>query len=422
MSRAFRSLAGYNYRTWACGALVSNIGTWMQRVAQDWVVLTQLTRHNATAVGVVMALQFGPQVLLLPWTGFAADHWDRRKLLFATQGAMAALALAQGLLLLGGRLQLWHVYGFALLFGIAAAFDAPVRLAFVTELVGEADLANAVGLNSTSFNSARMIGPALAGLLIAAAGAGWVFLFNAASFLAVLGSLSLLRVAELHRSPPSGRSRGGLLEGFRYVWRRPDLRALLLMFFLIGTFGLNFPIFIATMAVSVFHKGPGQYGLLTSVMAIGSIAGALLAAARTRPRLANLLGGAALFGAGVALAAGMPSYALFALALVPVGVAAQTFTTTANSLVQLSTEPAMRGRVLAIMLATALGGTTFGGPMVGWVADRLGPRWALAVGASSGFAAALVGLHHLARHRHLRLYFQAGRLRCSCDPAAAEAA
>ena len=411
----FRSLQSFNYRIWAGGAIVSNVGTWMQRTAQDWLVLTQLTHQNATAVGVVMALQFGPQLLLLPLTGYAADHLDRRKLLLATQSAMGALALGLGLLTVTGVVRLWHVDVFAFLLGCVAAFDSPARQTFVSELVGEGDLSNAVALNSTSFNAARMIGPAVAGVLIAAVGTGWVFLINAASFVAVLGSLGFLRVGNLHRRSRALRTPGGFAEGFRYVWKRPDLKAALLMLFLIGTFGLNFPIFISTMSVTVFHAGAGQYGLLTSIMAIGSVAGALLAARRAKPHMAVLLAGAAVFGLGCALAAVMPTYGLFGLALVIIGVSTQTFTTTTNSLVQISTEPAMRGRVVAILLATALGTTPFGAPIVGWVADRFGPRWALGVGAAAGFAAAVVGLHFLSKHRHLSVRIDRGRFRFSLD-------
>ncbi|WP_395347215.1 MFS transporter [Variovorax sp. UC122_21] len=397
-SSTFRSLKGYNYRVWAGGAAVSNVGTWMQRTAQDWIVLTQLTRHNATAVGIVMALQFGPQLLLLPLTGWAADHLDRRKLLMVTQATMGALALGLGLLTLTGLVQLWHVYVFALLLGCVAAFDAPARQTFVSELVTEIDLQNAVALNSTSFNAARMIGPAVAGTLIAAVGTGWVFVINAASYVAVIGAMKMLRVHELYLRQRAVRTRGSFLEGFRYVWRRPDLKVVLFMLFLIGTFGLNFPIFISTMSVTVFHAGAHQYGLLSSIMAIGSVAGALLAARRDKPRMGVLLVGASVFGLGCALAALMPGYWLFGMALIVVGVAAQTFTTTVNSWVQLSTEPAMRGRVLAILLAIVLGCTPMGAPLVGWVADTFGARWAMGVAALSGLAAAIVGLRYLSTH------------------------
>ena len=411
----FRSLNGFNYRVWAGGAIVSNIGTWMQRTAQDWLVLTQLTHNNATAVGVVMSLQFGPQLLLLPLTGFVADHLDRRKLLLATQAAMGALALGLGILTIAGIVQLWQVYVFAFLLGCVSAFDAPARQTFVAELVGEEDLSNAVALNSTSFNAGRLIGPAIAGVLIAAVGSGWVFLINALSFVAVLCSLGCLRVGELHLKTKAVRTRGSLVEGFRYVWKRPDLKAALLMLFLIGTFGLNFPIFISTMSVTAFHAGASQYGLLTSIMAIGSVVGALLAAKRAKPQITLLLASAAVFGVGCTLAAAAPSYALFGIALVIIGVSVQTFTTSTNSLVQLSTEPAMRGRVVAILLAIALGGTPAGAPIVGWVADRFGPRWALGVGAASGIAAAVVGIYYLVKYRQLRVRIDNGRLRIRFD-------
>jgi MFS family permease len=395
----FRSLQNFNYRIWAAGALVSNIGSWMQRTAQDWIVLTELTHRSATAVGIVMGLQFGPQILLLPLSGFAADHFDRRKVLFCTQAAMGLLALGLGLLVVTGLVRLWHVYVFAFLLGCAAAFDSPARQTFVAELVEERDLPNAVALNSTSFNAARMIGPAIAGGLIAGVGSGWVFLINALSFLAVLYSLCFLRIDQVKSGRPTIVFRGSLVEGFRYVQRRPDLKVILLMLFLVGTFGLNFPIFISTMSVTVFHTGAGQFGLLTSMMAAGSVTGALMVAARAKPTIAVLLVGAATFGAGCALAALMPSYALFGLALFVVGVAAQTLTTSTNSLVQMSTEPGMRGRIIAILLAITLGGTPIGAPIVGWIADRFGPRWALGAAAASGLLAAAIALVYLTKHR-----------------------
>ncbi|AZF65131.1 MULTISPECIES: MFS transporter [unclassified Pseudomonas] len=393
----FRSLRSPNYRIWAAGALVSNVGTWMQRTAQDWLVLTQLTPHNAAAVGIVMALQFGPQLLLLPWTGFAADHYDQRKLLIFTQAVMGLLALTLGVFTITGFVQLWHVYVFAFLSGCASAFDAPVRQIFVAELVGEKDLSNAIALNSTSFNMARMIGPAVAGVTIASVGTGWAFLLNGSSFFAVLASLFFLRVSSQHTKVRALRTKGSLTEGMRYVWARPDLKAILLMLFLIGTFGMNFPIFISTMAVTVFHADARGYGLLTSTLAIGTIAGALIAAGSERPRFKSLLTGAAVFGFGCVLAALAPNYWTFAIALVVIGVGAMTFSNTTNSLMQLTTEPAMRGRVIALRVAVALGGTPIGAPIVGWVADHLGPRWALVVGAVSGILAVGVALYTIKR-------------------------
>jgi MFS family permease len=392
VSGAFRSLRGFNYRLWFAGAFVSNVGTWVQRTAQDWLVLTQLTHHDASAVGVVMALQFGPQLLLLPWTGSAADRLNQRKLLIATQATMGVLALALGALTVAGIVRLWHVYVFAFLFGSAAAFDAPVRQTFVAELVGDEDLHNAVALNSTSFNAARMIGPAVSGVVIAAIGTGWAFLINGASFAAVLVSLAFLRTAELRPNARASRGRGSFVEGFRYVWDRPDLKAILIMLFLIGTFGLNFPIFVSTMAVSVFHTDARGYGLLSSIMAIGTMSGALVGAGRGEPRFRLLLVGSTIFGLGCTLAAIAPGYWFFAGALIVIGAAALTFTNTTNSLMQLSTEPAMRGRVMALRVGIALGGTPIGAPIVGWVAGHYGPRWALSIGAASGFSAAIVAL------------------------------
>jgi MFS family permease len=395
----FRSLRSFNFRLWTAGALVSNIGTWMQRIAQDWLVLTQLTHHDASALGIVIGLQFAPLLLLLPWTGSAADRLDQRKLLMATQAAMGILALILGALTITGIVQLWHVYVLAFLSGSALALDAPVRQTFVAEMVGDDDLPNAVALNSMSFNSAQMIGPAVAGLLIAGVGLGWAFFLNGLSFGAVLISMSFFRRSELKPNPRAHRTSGGFIEGLRYVWSRPDLGAILLMLFLIGTFGFNYPIFISTMAVNVFHTDARGFGLLSSLMAVGTLAGSLFAASRMKPSMASLLVGAGVFGLGCSLAALAPGYWLFAIALMIVGAAALTFVNGTNSMMQLSTEPAMRGRVMALRVSIALGGTPIGAPIVGWVANHFGPRWSLALGAGSAFTAVLVAAYVLARRK-----------------------
>jgi MFS family permease len=383
----------------------------MQRVAQDWLVLTELTHHNATAVGIVMALQFGPQLLLLPWAGFAADHMDRRKLMMATQVGMGLLALLLGTLTVTGHITLWEVYAIAFLFGCVSAMDAPARQVFVSEMVDEDHIANAVGLNSTSFNAGRMIGPAAAGLTIAALGTGWAFILNGLSFFVVLISLFFLRVHELHTHERAVKRRGGLLEGFRYVWQRADLKAAMIMLFFISTFGFNFAIFISVMAVRVFHAGAGRYGLLSSAMAVGTMCGALLAAGREKPSFQHICMGAAVFGIGSFLAAIMPSYWLFAAALVICGVAALTFANSSNALMQLATDPTMRGRVMAIRLAVAMGGTPVGAPIVGWVADTWGPRWSMGVAAASGIVATVVGVRYLMKYEDHRVYFARGRVR-----------
>jgi MFS family permease len=357
-----------------------------------------LTHHSAKAVGIVMALQFGPQALLLPLTGFAADRFDRRKLLIITQAVMGTLAAILGLLTLTGLVHLWHVYVLAGLLGIVTAFDTPARQIFVSDLVPAEELSNAVALNSASFNVARLVGPAAAGVLIALVGSGWVFLINAASFFGVLISLIVLRSSTLHvRERRAIKS--SFVDGFRYIGGRPDLMAIMLMFFLIGTFGLNYPIFISTMAVREFHKGVGQFGLLTSILAVGSVSGALLSAGRSAPRLRHLLIGSAAFGLGSTIASIMPNYWTFGAALIMIGISAQTFSTTANGFVQMTTDSHLKGRVQAIMMAVFNGGTPLGAPVVGWVADRFGPRWGIMVAAFGGFGAAAVILRYFVKYR-----------------------
>ncbi|MDQ4137881.1 MAG: MFS transporter [Actinomycetota bacterium] len=412
MSSMFRSLRAFNYRLWFAGALVSNIGTWMQRTAQDWIVLTELTDHDAVAVGITMALQFVPQLLLLPWTGVIADTFNRRKLMLATQASSAVLCLVLALLVLTGTVELWHVYVLAALLGVAAAIDTPARQTFVAELVSDSNLPNAVALNSASFHGARLAGPAVAGLLVAFVGAGWVFAFNGITYGAVIAAILFLRTRELRAAPRAKRTKGQLRAGFRYVRSRSDILVVLGMIFLMGTFGFNFAIFIATMSTVEFGRGAAEYGILSSVMAIGSVAGALLAARRERPRMRILVVAAAGFGFACTAAAFAPSFELFGLALTLVGLTSITLMTSANAYVQTTTPTMLRGRVMALYMAIFTGGTPIGAPLVGAVSNGLGPRWALGVAAAAGILAAAVAVVWVIRYRGVRIaYDRSVRLR-----------
>lgn len=399
MSSAFRSFQVYNYRLWFAGSTVSNIGTWMQRIAQDWIVLTTLTHQDAAAVGVTSALQFGPQLLLTPITGLVADRFDRRRVLMATQSVMGALALGLGLLTVTGIVQLWMVYVFAFLLGCAAAFDAPVRQTFVSSLVPQRLLSNAVGLNATSFNTARLIGPAIAGFLVAAVGSGWVFLINAITFGATLGALFLFRTTELVEQHRPARARGQIREGLSYVTQRSDLLLLFVMIFLMGTIGVNFPIYSSTMANVAFHEGASQFGLLNSAFAVGSIIGALLAAQRERARLRTVAIAGAGFGFSMIAAASMPTFWSFALVLPLVGITSITMMNNANAYVQTTTDPALRGRVMSLYMAVFMGGTPIGAPLVGAIVNAFGPRWGVVAGSLGGLIPAAIAVVWWLRHR-----------------------
>lgn len=405
MNSTFRSLRVHNYMLWFVGALTSNIGTWMQRTAQDWIVLTELTDHDAAAVGITMALQMGPVLLLMPWAGLIADRVNVRKMLMATQTAMGALALGLGVIVVTGVAELWHVYLFAFLLGAVAAVDAPVRQTFVAELVEKKDLVNAVSLNSVSFHTARLIGPAVAGFLTVIVGAGWVFMINAGTFAGTLVALWAIRVGELREQPRAPRARGQIMAGFRYVRGKPAIVVILIMVGIIGTFGMNFSIFTATMATIEFHRGAGEFGVITSVMAIGSVTGALISARQERPRMRTLVLASALFAAACLIAALMPSLETFALSLALVGFSSLIFMTTANSMVQTTVKPSMRGRVMALYMAIFVGGTPIGAPFVGWIVNQFGPRWGLGVAAIAGTLAATVCLYWLMRYKNVRVHY-----------------
>lgn len=381
MSSTFASLKYRNYRLWFAGALVANIGTWMQRVGQDWLVLTDLSDDSGLAVGITTALQFAPTLLLSAWAGVLADRVNRRKLLMVTQGAQGVLAFGLGALVLSGHAQLWHVYLFATALGVVAALDQPVRQTFVAELVPAGRLSNAVGLNSTSFNAARLIGPGLAGLLIAAVGTGWVFLINGVSFAATIVALLLMRTADLRPMPVAPRAKGQIREGIRYVRGRSDILVIMVVIGVVSTFGLNFQMTSALMARAEFGKGAGEYGILGSVLAIGSVAGALLAARRERPRVRLVIGAAFAFGVTTGVLALMPTYVSFAVACIPVGLASLTMLTAANTTIQMSTDPAVRGRVMSLYMMVMLGATPIGSPVVGWIGETFGPRWSIGIGS-----------------------------------------
>lgn len=384
----------------------------MQATAQNWVVLTELSDTDAVAVGITMALQFGPQLLLVPISGAIADRFDRRHVLMVTQSLLMLLAFGLGLLLVLGQAELLHLYGFALALGIVNAFDTPARQAFVSDLVATDQLSNAVALNSASFNSARLIGPAVAGVLIAFVGSGWVFLINSVSFVAMLIALWLIRLAAVPRAAGSARESQGsqLIAGFRYVRQRHDILVIFAIVFIIGAFGMNFPVYSSTMAVE-FGRGAGEYGLLSSILAIGSLAGALLVAKRPAARFRVVVIASGGFGVASLICALMPTFWSFAVTLVLLGFCTSTLLSTANGFVQTTTDPLVRGRVLSLYFAILMGGTPVGAPIVGAISDAFGARWGLGVAALAGFIACAIGLGWLIGERRLRMHLGArGRL------------
>ena len=399
----FASLRVRNYRLFASGQVVSLTGTWMQRVAQDWLVLN-LSHGSGTAIGFTTGLQFAPVLLFGMYGGVIADRYNKRRVLIITQVVMGALALALGLLDLSGAVQLWHVYALAFALGIASAIDAPVRQAFVTELVGPSLLPNAVSLNSATFNTARVLGPATAGLLIAASGTSWVFLINASSFLAVLACLFAMSDDDLFTGKPAARRKGAVLEGLAYVRKRPELMAITGLVGVVGTLGFNFQLTSALLVKNTFHHGAGSYGIISATYAFGALLGALASAKRGRAARRRLVFiAAASYGVIEILAGLMPTYWAFFALLIPFGFATLTFSTAANTTVQLAASPTMRGRVMALYLIVFLGGTPIGSPFLGWIAEVASPRWSLITGGVASAAAAVVAALYLARREQLKV-------------------
>lgn len=384
MLTTFRSLSNPNYRRYAAGGIVSNTGTWLQRVGQDWLVL-QLSGNSGTAVGITTALQFLPFVLLAPFAGLIADRLPKRRLLQLTNVAMAVPAFVLGLLAVTGTAQIWHVYLLALVLGVAAVFDAPARQSFVSEIVEPDDLSNAIGLNSASFNAARLVGPGVAGLLVAALGGGasatgWVILLNAVSYAAPILALQRMDPRRLNTPRPPDRRAGMVREGIGYVSSDRRLVFILMVVFSAGAFGLNFQLTSALMAAEVFHVGAAGFGALGSVLAVGSLAGALLAARRRTVTLRLVVVAALAFGLIEVLAALMPTYLSFALLCPLLGFAALTLLTGANTYFQLHTESHMRGRAMALYMMVTLGSTVVGAPLIGWVGEQFGARWTMISG------------------------------------------
>jgi MFS family permease len=395
--QTFASLSVRNYRVFFLGMLVSATGTWMQSVAQGWLVL-KLT-GSGTMVGLVTAAQFLPMLLGGVFGGVIADRFDKRRILFVSQTVLGVSAGILAVVTLTGVVQTWMVFACALLTGCGTVVDNPTRQAFVSELVGPDKVANAVALNSAMFNAARIVGPALAGLLILVAGTGTCFAYNAISYGAVLISLTRLRADELHRSTPVARGRGQVRAGLSYSWHMPELRSTILLVAVVGTFALNFTVLTPLLVRFTFDAGPGTLGILTSVMGAGSLVGALVAAARAKPTPKVLIGAAGALGLAMLGVAASPSVVVAGVFLALTGAATITFLSTANSTLQLSSSSEMRGRVMSLYLLVFLGSTPIGGPIVGFIAQQLSPRMGFVVGAVASLAGACFAAGSVLRAR-----------------------
>ena len=398
MKRTFLSLKYHNYRIWFFTALVANTGTWMQRVAQDWLVLTELTNNDGFAVGVTTALQFLPLLLVTPYAGVLADRYDKRKIMYVTQSLMGLLAASLGVLVLTNNATVEIVYGFAFVLGIVSAIDTPPRQVFVSELVEPKHLTNAIGLNSASFNGARLIGPALAGLLIAIVGTGWVFVINGLSFGATLVGLMLMQAARFYPVKTQPRQKGQIRQAASYVRHRSDILVIMAVAGVVSCLGLNFQLTSATMASEVFGKDAGEYGLLGSIMAIGSLTGALMAARRKESRVRLVVIAAFGFGVAAGINSVMPTYWLYAVSCVFVGYFTLTLLTSANMAIQTSVDPMMRGRIMALYQVVLMGSTPIGAPIVGWISANIHPRWGIGIGAIASILISIAALIWVRRH------------------------
>ncbi|HJQ86399.1 MAG TPA: MFS transporter [Propionibacteriaceae bacterium] len=379
----FRALVEPNYRIYLAGSFVSNIGTWMQRIAQDWLVL-ELSGGSGLAVGITTGLQFLPMLLLSPYGGLIADRFNKQLILKVTQSWLAVCAAALGVLAVTGLATTEHVYVIAFAFGLGTAFDNPARQSFVSEVAGPDHLPNAIGLNSATFHAARLVGPALAGLMIAAAGSGWAILTNALSYAAFIAALLMMDSRSLRTTPPSPRAKRQIRDGLAYVRSKPNMVLVMCVVFFVGTFGLNFQMTSVLMAQQEFHRSAQAYGLLVTIMAAGSLAGALTAARRSsRPSPRLVVGMAVTFGFVQAVSGLAPSYLAYAAILPVLGLVTLLTLTAANASIQLSVDPLRRGRVMALYITVLMGGTAIGSPILGWVAETMGPRWAVIGGGTA---------------------------------------
>jgi MFS family permease len=396
--RTFHSVShSRNFRLFFVGQIVSVTGTWMQSVAAAWLVL-KLT-ESSVALGIQLALNFGPILLLGAWAGLLADRRDKRLILIGTQTAFALQALALWVLVFVGVAELWMVYALSLFAGIVTAIDNPARQSFYAEMVGNKDLTNAVSLNSAVMTGTRIVGPALAGVLIATVGLAPSFLFNGISYVAVIAALVAMRPDELHREVVPVRGKGQLREGLAYVRRTPSLLLPLTWMAVIFTFSFNFSVLFPVLATRVFNGDAGTYATMLSVLGLGSLLGALAMARQQEPNPRRLAVAAVAFGAASVLASAAPTFWSELLVLVPMGIVSMVFMITGNSTLQLSSRANMRGRVMALYGMVFLGGTPIGAPIAGWVADRFGPRMGIALGGLIAVVTGLTGLWMLSRRR-----------------------
>lgn len=396
----FRSMSVRNYRLYFAGQLISTTGTWMQSIAQAWLVL-QIT-GSGVALGVTVALQFLPVLLVGAWGGLVADRVDKRRLLVGTQAAAGVLALVLGTVTALGVVQLWMIYVLALGLGAVNALDNPARRAFVVEMVGDEHVSNAVSLSSAMFMAARVIGPAIAGLVIAGFGVSWCFFANGVSYSAAVIAFLAMRENEFFAVEPVPKRKGQLREGLRYAWSTPALRLVLVLTAVIGTLAFNFQVVLPLLAKQTFSGGADTLGVLYASMSIGSVIGGLVSAHEARATRRFVLGAALAFGAALVAAALAPTFALELLVLVPVGAAGIAFTAMANGVLQTETAPEMRGRVAALFTVAFLGSTPIGGPIIGWVSQQLGPRAGLWVGAVATLAVTVVAIAGIRRHREVQ--------------------